>query len=368
MRIAFDVSILSCPEPTGVERTFASLLRALARRRTGHEFLLVSPGEVPEIPGLSAEFSPSPLEAEGGPLWRERLLPAMVRERGVELFHSPLSAFPLLAPCRKIATVHEIPWLEEGTRGDEGRRPPHRLWAYLAASFADRILCVSKRTAENLERLHPSAAARIRAFPHGLDPIFRPVPHRDGQLEAYGIPSRPYFLCVGKARAKKNLLEAVRAFRVFLDRTGAPHRLVLAGPGGPALDQAREKARALAIADRVLTPGYVAEKDLPALYGRAEALLYLSFSEGFGLPPLEAMACGTPVIASDRGAIPEVLGEGGILLPPGDPMRVAEAMARLASDPAFRAAKVEEGRRRAGLFRWEDTVSRLLSIYGELGP
>ncbi|HET6201961.1 MAG TPA: glycosyltransferase family 1 protein [Planctomycetota bacterium] len=373
MRIAFDVSVLDTPEPTGVEKVCESLLRALARRRTGHRIALVAPRRLPPLPPLSDEFEPVVLPVEGSlALWRERLVPPFVRARGIEVFHSPVAAFPLTAPCRRIATMHEVPWLEAGTEGDEGRRAAHRIWAFLDATYADAVICPSGRTAENLVSLYPTAAPKVRVVFHGVEARFRPRTRDEGEdaaaLGRCGIPAGPFFLMVGKARAKKNLVHAVRAFRVFLDRTAAPHRLVFVGPRGSALEPALERARALGLAGRVLAAGYVTDDDLARLYRSAEALLFLSHSEGFGLPPLEAMACGAPVVASDRGAIPEVVGDAGVCVSPDDPLATALALQRLVADEDFRRDLVRRGFERAARFTWEEAAARVLALYAEGVP
>lgn len=374
MRIAIDVSVLDTPERTGVEKVCESLLRALARRRTGHRFTLVAPRRAPPLPPLSEEFEVEVLPAEDPlPLWRERLLPPFVRRRGIEVFHSPVAAFPLTAACRRIATMHEVPWLEAGTEGDEGRRAAHRIWAFLDATYADLVICPSRRTADHLLSLYSTAGPKVRVVPHGVEDRFRPSPGGDrgeAALRRCGIPPGPYFLMVGKTRAKKNLVQAVRAFRVFLDRTAASHRLVLVGPRGSALEPALQRARALGLADRVFATGYVPDDDLPSLYEGSEALLFLSHSEGFGLPPLEAMACGAPVVASDRGAIPEVVGDAALLVSPDDPLATAVVLQRIVAEEGFRRTLVRRGFERAARFRWEEAAARVLALYaeGEGGP
>lgn len=358
MKIAFDAGILLAPEPTGVEKSFLSSLRALSLRPTGHEFFLAFPGACPRISGLSAEFRSVSLTEASGPMWRERALAPWIGENRIDAVHSPVSAFPLLAPAAKICTVHELPWREAGTRGDEGRRASHRIWAQLAAMHATRIVCVSRTTAEHLRETAPGAQERIRVVHHGIDPLFRPVSRPPAQP--------PYFLCLGRARKKKNAAAAIRAFRVFLDRTASSHRLLFAGPSGEDREAILEKSRALGLSERVGLLGYIPESQMPALYAGATALLYLSLSEGFGLPPLEAMACGTPVIASNRGAIPEISGPAAQLVPPEEPLAAALAMERLVADPALRASRIEAGKSLAARFSWEAHRESLLSLYAEL--
>lgn len=358
MKIAFDASILRAPDPTGVEKSFLSMLRALSLRPTGHDFFLVFPDATARIEGISKEFSIISLPQARGPLWRERHLSPWLAAHDIDLLHSPVSAFPLLAKVAKICTVHEVPWTEPGTRGDEGCDASHRMWAQLAAMHATRIVCVSKTTANRLARVAPSAAERTRVVYHGIDPQFRPQAARQ--------TGEPYFLCLGRARRKKNALAAIRAFRVFLDRTRAPHRLLMAGPSGKDREAILEAANALGLSARIRLLGYVREEELPGLYAGAQALLYLSFSEGFGLPPLEAMACGTPVVASNRGAIPEVAGEGALLVPPDEPLAAAQALEQMIADPAFRTARVEAGKHLAAKYSWEANRKAVLSLYREI--
>lgn len=357
MNIAFDASILRSPEFTGVEKSFISMLRGLSLHPTGHRFFLVSPENCPRIEGLSTEFSNVSLATRAGPLWRERAFAPWLAEQHIDIVHSPVTAFPLLAAAAKICTVHELPWTEQGTRGDEGRAASHRAWAQLAAMHATRIVCVSRTTAQRLREFAASSAERIRVIYHGIEPRF--VPCAEKQIDP------PYFLCLGRTRRKKNALAALRAFRVFLDRSAAPHRLLFAGPAGEDREAILEKAQALGLQERVRLLGYVAERELPALYSGAQALLYLSFSEGFGLPPIEAMACGTPVIAAARGAIPEIAGEGALLVDPEQPLATAEAVEQIVLDPAFRAARVEAGKYLAAKYSLEANRKAVLSLYAE---
>ncbi|MCB9892273.1 MAG: glycosyltransferase family 4 protein [Planctomycetes bacterium] len=373
MNIAFDISILDTPHPTGVEKTCRSLLLALKNLGAGslpaERIYLIAPYRIPDfLPDLGEPFHPRVLQgARLGPLWRERWVTSFVQEHGVQLVHSPVSAIPLTAPCAKIATIHEIPWLEAGTRGDEGSRLNHRVWTYLDATYADRIVCVSNHTSENLMHLYRAAEQKVRVVHHGVDEhFFEPGPIDVLVPRRCGVRPGRYFLAVGRARAKKNLEAAVRAFRVFLDRTGSDHQLVLAGPPGPITYDALVRAEALGIRDRVHAPGYIREELLPQLYAQADALLFLSFSEGFGIPPLESFAAGTPVIASNRTAIREVVGDAGLTVDPDHPLEVADAMIRLCQDEDLAAELVHRGRVRAHSFTWERAAQAISNLWREV--
>lgn len=327
MKIGFDVSVLQTPNPTGVEKSFSSLIQAL--KRNGIECLSFSPEK-----GQRSRW------------WRQTSFRKSLREKKVDVLHSPVSAFPLLAPCKKIVTVHEIPWLEENMQGDGGCRWNHRTWTFLAAQYADRVICPSQYTANRLSVLYPAAREKIRVVTHGVDEKFR-IEANGNIRKKYQIPAEPFFLCVGGNRPKKNIETAKKAFEIFQKSSNQKFQLICTHEIGN---------------------GYVPEEDLPNLYRSAIAVLYLSYSEGFGLPPLEAMACGTAVIASNRGAIPEISGPGVILVSPNQPELVATTMQLLVENSEFRNAQIERGRKHAAQFRWEESARKMLAIYQELCP
>ncbi len=360
MQIALDASILETEEPTGVEKAFNSLLQALHRTETPHQFFLVSPNPIPKLKTFFPKFQNVHFrEKRGSFLWRERYLPSWIRKNEISLWHSPVSAFPLLSSCPSLVTVHEIPWLERDTRGDEGTRLRHKAWTWLDAHFARRIVCVSQKTADHFLTLHPSAKNKVKIIHHGVEERFFHAKRNPEFFERLGV-RRPYFLFVGRSRRKKNLANALKAFDLFLRENSSDHLFLIAG----ARDSALEKK--LEASDRILFLGYFPDEQLPALYAGAEALLYLSLSEGFGLPPLEAMACATPVIAADRGALPETTGQAALLVSPDDPQEIAAAMGRLFLQKNFRNSKIEEGKKWTREFDWNRTASRYLNIYEEV--
>lgn len=352
MRIGFDISLFHEPEPTGVAKGFRALIQQLERSKHSHELFFADPNRQ--------------LSRFERIVWREVILPRWIEEQRIDLFHSPFAAFPLLAKCKKLATVHEVPWLEPGTTRDEGRSVFHRAWAFLATEYADRVVCVSNRTAQHLQSLYPSTASKIRTCYHGVDSRFSPITNPQ-TLQKYRIPDHPYFLSVGKLRRKKNLLATLRSFSIWQRSSKTAANLIFVGPTGDILERAQEEAKRLQISDHVFFCGYVDENDLPTLYSHARALLHLSLSEGFGMTPIESMACGTPVIASDRGAIPEVTEGAALLVSPDFPEQVADAMHRVFSPTILRNSLVDLGKTRAAELTWEKSAQKMLEIYAEIG-
>ena len=368
MKIAWDISIQSTPHRTGVERVQVSLLRELTRFDRENEFLLIArkpvdfPFELPENFRILDISSKRPTY-----LWREQHIPPIIQREGVDVLHSPVSAIPILGPCKKIATVHELPWVER-RRGTETVKTQHKIWLFLNTRFADRIVAVSHRTRENILTLYPESAPKVKVVHHGVDDYFEPLdilPDRPAFLNGYGVPDRPFVLYVGSLRRKKNLAMLLDAFE-DLARGSTDLDLVLAGIRNTAWPDLVERVAEPPLKDRVFFPGFVPDRDLKILYNMAEIMVYPSLYEGFGLPPLEAMACGTPVVTTTGGSIPEVVGDAAICVDPMDRAGLAEALAKVHGDPMFGAELVGRGFERVKAFTWRKAAEAYLSLYRSL--
>lgn len=360
MRIGFDISILHHPEPTGVEKSFRQLLTTLAKQNRGHEFVLISPESFPVLPKLSGEFSTHLLPVPRNRLlWRERDLPSQLEKLGIEIFHSPVSAFPLTARCKTISTLHELPWQEARIKSDEGSGFRNRAWAHCNAQYASRVLCVSERTRSHFLHLYPSAKSKARVVHHGVSKAASAITEK---------PTNPYFLVMGRIRTKKNIAGVLRAFQRFLQNHRSSHELRIVGPGGNALELCRELASDLKITNRVQFTGYVPEEEIPRLLRQAEALISYSYSEGFGLTPIEAMSFGTPVISTRQGIILELSEQSYLAVHNDRPDELANAMQRLAQEHDLREKLSKSAERELPRFQWENSVETLLQVYEELHP
>jgi glycosyltransferase involved in cell wall biosynthesis len=265
----------------------------------------------------------------------------------------PGHVLPLFCAAPGVVTIHDLGHLTE--------RSAYRAldWWYLElttrwmAGHARRLIAVSQTTARDLERAYRVSPERIRVVRSGVDESMRPQPP-DSVIrvrQRYGLPDT-YFLYVGRAHPRKNLPFLLRAFEEAR-RHGVEAGLVLAGPGDAP---AGEGVRRLA---------YVPPEDLPALYSGALALLLPSRFEGFGFPVLEAMACGTAVVASSAGALPEIAGDAGILLPPDDLAGWVRAISDLAKDKDARRRLIERGLDRAPRFSWPSAADAVWDVLEE---
>jgi glycosyltransferase involved in cell wall biosynthesis len=227
----------------------------------------------------------------------------------------------------------------------------------------DRIIAISGSTKRDAIRLYGIPEEKIVVTPLAAEERFRPAaPDRVSEVRIrFGLPPR-FLLYVGTVEPRKNLDMLLEAL-VRLKGQGREMPLVVAGRLGWLYDGFLAKIRSLGLESLVFLPGFVPDDDLPSLYTAAELFVYPSVYEGFGIPVLEAMGCGTPVLCSDASSLPEVAGDAGILLPPGNPAVWAEAIARLMESTALRMDLRERGFRQASRFRWKETARRTWEVY-----
>ena len=304
--------------------------------------------------------------------WEQTRLPAALRRLGVSLFHSPHHSLPALRlGWRTVVTVHDVTFRLLPWRYTLARRTYMTACTALAARRAEAVIVPSRAVARDFVRLFGARPERVTVVPEAPPPTMRvvvdPVARAAARLRLR-VPER-FILSVGTLEPGKNRANLLRAF-ALLRRRGLPHSLVIAGqPGwggeraGAPADRARFIGPLPGIRGTVLYTGYVPDPDLPLLYNLAEAFVFPSWREGFGLPPLEAMACGVPVVASDRPAMPEVLGDAACYAPPDRPAAIAEALERVLTDERLRADLRARGLRRAAGYSWERAARETLAVY-----
>ncbi len=287
MRVGFDASACKSPHSPGVRRVASSLLEALEARGRLEVVRLEPPA------GLTRFGS-----------WRRRELPRLVKERGLAGIHSFVSSFAPGGPGRRVQTVHELPW----KHGDpENAGLAHRFWAFFGPRRAARVVVPTRHVAKDLGN-----RANVRVIPWGVSAAFVPEP-APGQidevlLERYRLGSDPIVLCPGAVRPKKNLAAVLRGVARLVAQ-GRRVEVVVTGGDTPTLRRDLGLASQLGLAGQVTTLDRIEEQDLPGLYRLASLVPVLSGSEGFGLPVLEALACGTPAIVPADSAQEEA-GQG----------------------------------------------------------
>jgi len=355
---------------SGARERFLMLHGAAARGAAGHEFFLYSPRDVPLgplFPGTLAGSARSPLSPDR-PLRRFLRSGRWFRRRaaadGLDLFVT--DHFPVLpdAVCPTLLTIHDLRYLVLPDAGSPLRRAYFRRRYAEVARRARVVVTVSETIRQEVLARLGVPADRVRVVPNGVREDFRRTTAEcAAALRArVGLPPE-YLLTVGVLERRKNLSLLLEAYAAA--GSGLPP-LVVSGRGGPEEPALRAAAARLGVGERVVFAGYVPEEDLPALYTGARALLMPSRYEGFGLPVVQAFACGTPVACANASALPEVAGGAALLLDPRDVDAWRAAFHPLVEDTDLRSRLREDGLRRAAVLTWGAAAARLLDLLREL--
>jgi glycosyltransferase involved in cell wall biosynthesis len=278
----------------------------------------------------------------------------MVVHRPETLF-VPSHVVPILHPRKTVVTIHDLGYLAYPQAHTRLSRLYLHLSTWFSTRSASRVIAISQATKRDLIKHYKVPARKISVIYHGRDAIFQPVLD-ESAIEVvaarYGV-TRPYCLHVGTLQPRKNLGVLIEAWGILRDRLAQPPMLLLAGKRGWLYDSLFEQVKNAGLGDLIRFADYVERDDLPALYSGALALTFPSLYEGFGLPPLEAMSCGTPVITSNTTSLPEVVDDAGILLEPTDALAWADAVQHLAQDAGAREHLARRGLAQAAQFTWE---------------
>ncbi|MHB8377830.1 MAG: glycosyltransferase family 4 protein [Dehalococcoidia bacterium] len=291
-------------------------------------------------------------------------LPRELITHPVDVLHVQ-NVLPPIARSRTVATIHDLSFEIAPRTFTLGYRTRLRALVRITACRADLIITSSARSKRDLMRLYHVPEERIRVVYLAHDPALTPEPAAgdDAARATLGIDG-PYLLYVGRVEPKKNLEQLLRAY-ALLRRDGRTHRLVVCGRRSWLSDGVYKLTAELQLNDHVVFTGYVPDAALPPLYRGASAFVFLSQYEGFGLPPIEAMACGTPVISSRAGSLDEVLGDAAVSVDPDRPDAVAHEIARVLDDAALRDELAGRGLLRAADFDYLTTARQTLQVYEE---
>jgi len=367
VRIAIDASTISTQ---GGPRTYVlGLLDALLRLDRENEYVVFynDPVHLGRFP-LAREIvlpGKSPLSR----LWREHvLLPRACGGERVDLLHCPKSAIPYFSPCPTVVTLHDLIPLRHPETEKLAARIYWKIQIPVAARRSSYIITDSEHARQEIMADFGVAPERIRAIMLGFDPrmALATDPAQTALVRGkYALP-QGYILYVGTIQPRKNIDTLIEAYaRLRTVRESMP-KLVIVGRKGWLYDRLFTRISELGLADEIIFTGFVPDEELPHIYAGASLFVYLSFFEGFGLPPLEAMACGVPVVTSNTTSLPEVVGDAGLAVPPSDLDAVMAAMARILDDAGFARTLGERGRERARLFSWDAAAAETLEIYRQV--
>jgi glycosyltransferase involved in cell wall biosynthesis len=294
-------------------------------------------------------------------IWEQVLLPRWLRLKRIDVYHRASGAGGLalrrLAGCHMVVTVHDLIPVLYPT--DYFRNPAHRLYFSMLLSLsrrADAVITVSETSKRDLVAVGHFDASKVTVITEGVDRDFLSAPAADPPAP---LTDAPYLLAMGSGEPRKNVDRVIEGFLRIVDRI--PHRLLVVG--SPWRGRDIRVPAGTAVAGRIQALGAVTNPELRQLYEHAAAFVYPSLYEGFGLPVLEAMACGTPVITSREGSLAEIAGPAALYVDPRDPGSIARAIVDLLANPARRAELIVAGHERAGRFSWETAARQTIVVY-----
>ena len=352
----------------GIASHTQNLLYGLSRLETEHRFYpYLAAAKARTLMPVAANIRPRLVRPYSAWLRVPLMLPAELMLRPVDLFNAASGWAPPWCPAPFVATIHDLLFEKHPESYTRAMRWRLRWLVRATASRAVRVITVSHTSAADLVRLYGVPVGKIRVIHNALDPDLAPVvdPDLTARVRArYGIGG-PYILYLGVVEPKKNVDQLLRAYAVLRRERGIPHRLVIAGRAGWLSGPILRLVASLGLERDVVLPGEVPQEDVAALYSGASVFAYLSSAEGFGYPPLEAAACGTPVLASDATALKEVLGDAALMV---DPLRLDEVvggLSRLLVDDTLRGRLRARGLGLARQFQAEAAARQVVAVYEE---
>lgn len=375
-RLAIDYTP-AIRQRAGIGRIIRGQVQALVAENPGYDLRLFVVGPVT---ALERQAAPLPLhttplsERNMVRLWHRLDCPwpqvNWFTGGPLDLFHATDFVLAPSAARYKLVTVHDLAFLfypEASLRSLQ-----HYLHVVVPRSVrrADHVLADSQHTAQDLQEQWQIPAARITVVQGAVDhQHFRPVTdpaHGAAVRQRYGIGARPFILGLSSLQPRKNFARLIAAFHEARQAAQLPHRLVIGGGKGWLYEEIYAKVQELGLQDHVLFPGYIDDADLPALYSAAEFFAFPSLYEGFGLPIIEALACGTPVLTADNSCLPEAGGPGALYVKAEDVASIAEGLITLAQDAALRQQLRAAGQLHAAQFTWQRSAQQLLAAYAKV--
>jgi len=364
MRIGIDARLVYYSQ-AGISQYIRRLTQALARVVQGdNEFILLQSRKDPRRIVEHERFRRVSLWTPSHHRLEQWSLPLELRGLRLDVLHSPDFIPPFHRKCKSVITVHDLAFLLY----------PHFLTKESARYYGqidqavrrtNHIIAVSEATRRDIVERLGAPENKITVIHEAANPIFQPMDREQAlrcTQERYPVPD-DFILFVSTIEPRKNVQTLLRAYRQFLDDYKQQVKLVFAGSRGWLFEDVFALVQELELEDHCAFLGRVSSEDLLCLYNAAQMLVQPSYYEGFGLPPLEAMACGTPVIVSNVSSLPEVVGDAGFLVDPNDVDEITVALWRLLTDEQLRQKLIDKGLRRAKTFSWDKAAEQTLEVY-----
>lgn len=367
MRIGIEAQRIFRKNKHGMDYVVLQEIRELQKMDTKNEyFVFVAPGEDICLED-TRNFHIFEIGGSFYPLWEQVSLPKAVKELDLDMLHCTSNTAPIFCRVPLILTLHDIIFLEPRDKSNKSLYQNmgwfyRRLVVPRILKRCRRIITVSNYEMNNIMTKLNIPRERMAMIYNGYNEWFRPIADTAQVYQKY-IEEPGYFFFLGNTDPKKNTERTLIAYAKYLEKSEVKRKLLMADLGKEYLNEIVRRNHLEDMMQQVVIPGYIVNSDLPFIYNSAFAFLYTSLRESFGIPLLEAMACGTPVITSNTSSMPEIGGPDAILVNPEDPDAIAEMMIRLETDDDYYRRQEKIGLVRAEQFSWQQTAEQLLYLY-----
>ena len=379
MRIGIEAQRVFREKKHGMDMVALELIRNLQLIDRENEYVLfIKPDKESDLIKEADNFRIVELEGGFYPFWEQIALPKAAKKYGCDILHCTSNTAPLFTPIPLVVTLHDIIYMESSymkilTGSGSGYQRFGNAYRKVVVPGIIRksrkIITVSDFERDRIAKYFGMGDdTRLKAVYNGVGDRFRRIEDKDELKrvkDKYHLPDH-FFFFLGNTDPKKNTKGTLKAFSDFLKQTGSDFKLVMLDYDMNELQKTVEEIGDRKLTDRIVLTGYVVNTDLPAIYNQSELFLYPSLRESFGLPMLEAMACGVPVITSNTSSMPEVAGEAALILDPFRPEEITAAMIRLIDDQSLRSELISKGLIQAAKFSWRAMAENVLEIYREV--
>jgi len=374
MHVVIDARLL-LPQMTGIGRYLMGLTRAFYETSGDEKIELWLQANLPDSHPVwslaSDRISLRKMDINHMNFRQQKVIPIELYRCRPDVFHHPHFDLPFLVSGPVVVTVHDLKYISQRDyfpRFSSTKRLLMWFMMWFAVRRAQRVIAVSENTRQDILRFLGADPRKVIVVPEGVEEHYFQSPSAAvlQSVEKRYHLSQPFVLFVGERRPHKNLVGLIRAFDIFLRSNSYPHQLIIVGKGYADYQEPERVSSELGITHRVRFFDYVPDFDLPSLYWLSDVFVTLSLYEGVGLPVLEAMASGTPVVAARKTSLPEVVGNAGLLVDTDNIMEAALAMGRLVSGGELRQTFIHNGLLRARQFTWERSANATMAVYKQI--
>ncbi|MBI4744908.1 MAG: glycosyltransferase family 4 protein [Actinobacteria bacterium] len=362
MRIGIDGRMV-LDKTTGIGQYTFNILKELAQIDKKNQYIIFSDDRLKEFVSDKDNFI---LEKTGTKVFsvsEQVVLPFLISKNKIDVFHTPSFAAPVFLPCSSIMTIHDLIHLNFPDLFSRKVRIYYEEVVKRAALRMKKIIAVSESSKKDIIKWLNLDPDKIVVIYNGVSRIYHPTEDENtlnSVKNKFGISKR-FILFVGNRKPHKNILRLIEAFKILKNKVDCS--LLIITDNDSRFTEPEEKVLELDLSNDVIISGPVENEELPLLYSAADVFILPSLCEGFGLPALEAMSCGTPVVASETSSLPEVIGSAGILIDPYDVNSIADALEKILEDDVLRKEMIKRGYSQAAKFNWRDTAGKTLEVY-----